>query len=1209
MKQVYHLTILLLLVVAAWTNKSEAQSNPIISNYIGSTRFPFRRVAKKLPGASTWISKETSSKEGQARYPTQIDFSDVLLDKSFGTNGTVRTEVSGNDSMSCVAKSAVIQRDGKILVAGYAYSGSIHFFVVFRYLSDGTVDTTFGTDGFALTGFDNGVGNDVANSVALQADGKIIVAGSSSNNGQGSTFAVARYDTDGTLDTTFGTKGTVRTQVNGIYGNNDAGSAVAVQRDGKIVVAGTSNGSFALARYNSDGTLDNTFGSGGTVSSTYHGSDGTGDFGRSLVIQLDGKIVVAGSAYTFMDGGNTFAVARIDTDGVLDDTFAEFGSVKLPLFGYGPNALGESVALGSDGRLYVAGLFNNDDGQGNEFALYRLRADGSLDSTFGTDGFVGNKIDGGNAGDDEGMSVTVLEDGKVMIGGFSKSTSGFAFAACRYDSTGVVDSTFGTSGSMRINIYGGSGADDEASSLIIQPDGKFVMAGYSVVDTSQLIAIARCDSNGSLDDSFNQTGTTKTATPGGFGDDRATGLAIQPDGKIVVAGGSGQKFAVARYNSDGSLDSQFGNGGKAKVSISGGYGNDAGESVAIQSDGKIVVAGHTSNGSKGEFAVARFNPNGTLDNSFGTSGTAMAQINGSDGTSDFAVSVAVQSDGKIVLGGYTHNSDGYEIALARFNTDGTLDGGFGTSGTAKASVNGGNGNDYAYSLAVTPGGKIIVAGQCILGSGAAFAVACFESTGTLDDSFGTNGTIKTSINGSDGTSDYVKSIGLLPDGKFVIVGIAHSSLGYRFAAARYNASGVPDSTFGNAGTVMLSKNGADSTDDFAISAAIQVDGKVLIGGFSQQGTLFSFAAARLNYDGSPDLTFCPAGVVRSSIGGGLGTVDLARSIAIQRNGKIILAGSSILSGHGDFALLRYLPGSTEFASALHASYVDTGSATFRGIVYPSNNPAQIKFLYGTKSNIYADSTIASPSTAFGDTTTLVEASLSGLPPSTTYYYRLSCLGSSSGTLFVSDEQSVRTLDPTPAPPLLIAPEGTSGVPRKTVLTWHSSMYASRYTIQIGRDSSFSSVDFDTLLTDTTFKLNNPLSATTKYYWHVNASDTSGTSPFSTAGSFITGIGLDAVEEADGIPKEYALYQNYPNPFNPSTMIRFDLKETSTVTLDIYNVLGQKVEELRYGMLNPGTYEKSVSMFRFTSGVYFYRITASRNDGGRFISVKKFELLK
>ena len=395
----------------------------------------------------------------------------------------------------------------------------------------------------------------------------------------------------GNLDPTFGIGGRVTTGFSGFV----QGRAMRIQPDGKIVVAGVAGVfpviDFALTRYNTDGSLDLTFGSGGKVTTDLGSIDGA----SALAIQPNGKIIAAG--FTFVGSNSTFALARYNGDGSLDSTFGSGGKVITEL---GSSSQIRAVAIQSDSKIVVAGLFFNIVGYGY-FALARYGSDGVLDPSFGSGGVVtiffsprANRI----------HDMALTSDSKIVVAGVFDGGSVIQnFALARYKQDGSPDTAFGVGGTQSTDFFG---IFDEAEAMAIQPDGKIVAAGYAVRTGINLdFALARYATDGSLDPSFGSGG--KVITDLGA-DDLIFGLALQPDGKIVAVGESGMgntDFAVVRYNSDGSIDTGFGVTGRVSTDFSGGA--DSALDVAIQSDGKIVAAGF-SNGAGGQvFALAGYN--------------------------------------------------------------------------------------------------------------------------------------------------------------------------------------------------------------------------------------------------------------------------------------------------------------------------------------------------------------------------------------------------------------------------------------------------------------------------------------------------------------------------------------------------------------------------------------------------------------------------
>ncbi len=335
--------------------------------------------------------------------------------------------------------------------------------------------------------------------------------------------------------------------------------------------------------------------------------------------------------------------------GTLDTTFGNGGKVTTEFFHRSnPIASAVATAITPNGKIVVAGTSYND------FALARYNADGTLDTSFNGYGKLTTDFGGY---DDEGNSVALQSDGKIVVAGFSNNGINNDFALARYNANGTLDTSFDGDGKLTTD-FGGS--IDEGNSVAVQSDGKIIVAGSSYNGTNTYFALARYNANGTLDTSFDSDG--KLTTTFGASDDYGYSVALQSDDKIVVVGdsvnGTGYDFAVARYNANGTLDTSFDGDGKLTTDFGGSY--DYGRSVAVQSDGKIVVAGDSTNGTGYDFAVARYNANGTLDTSFDGDGKLTTAF----GASDYrGLSVAVQSNGKIVVAGASNNGTNYDFAL------------------------------------------------------------------------------------------------------------------------------------------------------------------------------------------------------------------------------------------------------------------------------------------------------------------------------------------------------------------------------------------------------------------------------------------------------------------------------------------------------------------------------------------------------------------
>jgi uncharacterized delta-60 repeat protein len=389
---------------------------------------------------------------------------------------------------------------------------------------------------------------------------------------------------------------------------------------------------------------------------------------------------------------------------------------------------------------------------------------GTLDPTFGTGGTVTTFFGGDGLNGDEAHSVVVQTNGKLVVAGYTTNLDDTTdFALARYNSNGTLDSTFGTSGKVKTNF----GDFDYVGALALQSDGKIVAAGMTRVNFSPDFAVARYNSNGTLDSTFGVGG--KVITDFG-GPAQAFAAGVQANGKILVAGyahlAEGWDVALVRYNSNGTLDTTFGAGGK-KTTPFGVPSVAQASGLSIQKDGKIVIAGLTIVNNVSNFALARYNTNGTLDSTFGTGGKEVTDF----GADDRAFSVTLQADGKIVAAGMA----GTNFALARYNTNGTLDATFGSGGKVITDF---GGNDVALGVAVRTDGKVVAVGR-----GSGFALARYNSDGTLDTAFGSGGKTTTHFVGS--VIDQAFAVAIQPDGKAVVVGSADINLVSQFRVARY----------------------------------------------------------------------------------------------------------------------------------------------------------------------------------------------------------------------------------------------------------------------------------------------------------------------------------------------------------------------------------------------------------------------------------------
>jgi uncharacterized delta-60 repeat protein len=423
----------------------------------------------------------------------------------------------------------------------------------------------------------------------------------------------------------------------------------------------------------------------------------------------------------------------------------------------------------------------------------------------------------------------------------------------RISLVGELDPTFGHVGKVTTDL---GSTLDEIRGMAVQPDGKIVVVGEAWPERQPKFTLARYHSDGSLDEDFGDAGTVVTSI---FDEswDRGSPHAIllQPDGKIVIGGGSKSPdyahgiFALLRYTPDGSLDRDFGHDGIVQTALyeeSYSSSDDEIYALALQPDGKIVAAGSTGTYPP-DVGVARYNPDGSLDETFGDGGKVVTDFGGDD---DGAYAVGVQDDGKIVVGGYTSAEGGiefYDFALVRYNEDGTLDKDFGDGGWLRTDLDYGQ-QDEAHSMVIHPDGKITLGGPSVVGAQFCGASACWK---------------------------------------------------FGYGLVQYNPDGSLDEDFGHAGIV---------TRDFTVSAGNYAlvrlpNGQLATGGYSGQA---NFSLALYNADGTLDESFGKEGVVITSFGE---YQDQAYAIALQPDGKLLLAGTAVVDTedilNGDFAIARY----------------------------------------------------------------------------------------------------------------------------------------------------------------------------------------------------------------------------------------------------------------------------------------------------------------
>ena len=675
-----------------------------------------------------------------------------------------------NDAVNCAA----LLPDGKILVGGNFYMvNNQSRNVLARLNADGTLDPTFTSGAYGGPVY----------AIVRQPDGKIIIGGWFSSVSGISRNRIARLNADGSLDTSFD-PGT---------GMNNIVWSVALQSDGKVLTSGiftSVNGTprYCIARLNTNGSLDTSFDPGtGT----------TGNLIDNVAVQPDGKILISGG-FSFYNGTARKCIARLNTDGSLDNTFNP---------GVGPNGAIYSMAIQTDGKVVIGGTFQTYSGTARS-GLARVNADGTLDLTFNPGTGVGTSAQAIKA-------LAIATNGKVQAGGSFTTFNGIARSrVLRVNSDGLLDTSFDP----------GAGANEVVNDLVLQPDGKAVIVGnFGEYGGVFMNRYARIEANGALDASF---------SPGsGVNGGRVWRTVLQPDGKVLLAGefrrvNNVPRERIARMNADGSLDLSFDPGTGANEGVS---------AIALQPDGKVLIGGtFTAVNGIARNRVARLNADGSLDAGFDP-GT---------GPDAGVFDMVVQPDGKVLIcGGFAAVSGSTRYYLARLNTTGALDASF-DAGLNSATVGSG------AAVALQPDGKVLLAGGSTVGR-----VKRFTGSGAADNTFSASETGM-----ADNSNSWLTSIDPQPDGKVLVAGYFNMFNNQtRAGLVRLTATGSLDASFnagwildycsdvlaqpdgkvlvcGTGGIHQFSSNGTyDGTLGSAVygplqSMALQPDGRVIIAG-------------------------------------------------------------------------------------------------------------------------------------------------------------------------------------------------------------------------------------------------------------------------------------------------------------------------------------------------------------------------------------------
>jgi uncharacterized delta-60 repeat protein len=839
-----------------------------------------------------------------------------------------------------------------------------------RLLSAGDLDPTFGAGGLVTTDFP-GSAADRPRQIALQADGKLLEVAWHSGFGVGEpTLSVTRFNTDGSLDTGFGEQGI---RLIDFPGRGEFFGSIALAPGGKIAVATWSffpttdilgeDSDVSVALLNSDGSFDTNFDSDGMkVFDVGQAAGGlsaakTSDVVFDVAVGPDGKIVTAGGVT--INKQTRVALTRLNLDGSLDTTFGTGGVVTTPWANYSGGA--NSVAVDDQGRILALAQTGIPGTNGRvtdyDFGVGRYNPDGSLDTTFDGDGFAITKF---STASDTPTSIEVAPDGKIVAaGGTPGPANNGDIAVARFNDDGSPDTSFDGDGMVTVGLTGRTSTGgvvptkETAVGLAVQSDGAILLSGQNTSGAGVTFVgetfLLRLDPAGTLDSGFGDNGKVVSADL-----DEGAGVAVSPDdGAIFLGGvmttplGGFEDFAASRYDSAGNLDTSYGNSGVAVADFIGsGFSQAAG--AAVQADGKIVVGGLTivSNANLRDLAFARYNPNGSLDPSFGNGGLVQVDL-GTPGVNTERVSaLAIDAGGRIVFAGNITDPDTQKdkILVGRLNPDGSLDSSFASGGVLIVGAFGGNAtsNDTARDVLVQADGRIVVVGDYSPAAGnREFAALRLEDNGDFDATFGPGGSgmFHTPVGGADSQAN---AIVLVPDQfargeDLVLAGRALVGGNNQFALVRLDRGGTLDPLFGASGSVTTAMGSSNAS---ANDVALDAQGYLVAGGYARvtsptnQGD--NFALARFAPDGTLDAGFGTGGKVLTDF---TLSTDQINSLLVLPDRSVVAAGSALApepptaSGSlSNFALAKYTA-----AGALDPSFGNGGKVTtdFAPGVFPS----------------------------------------------------------------------------------------------------------------------------------------------------------------------------------------------------------------------------------------------------------------------------------
>lgn len=750
----------------------------------------------------------------------------------FGMNGIAHTLQSHTTSLN-----AVTEHNGKIIAVGYYLGSSKKDFLVARFNANGTPDATFGVNGVVVFDITNNDKDDEALAVKVVSDGRILVGGVSDGYG-----TLIKLNTNGTLYTSFGNSGKIIKSTlystieeiliapNGtiyalgksfedvnivirhlaVHAYTNSGAAVesfgengafhndgfgiwhdtavrgVLQHNGKIVVATTEPGiqiydNWVLTRLTTSGEVDVTFGTDGRVID----SEVSKAYVQDIELDEEGSIFVGGFIELDSEWPSTAVVKKFEPDGGFDEFFSMTGSALH--LGAGEGALAHAIALSDNGKIYLAGSKKNGIDK-KDFLVAAFESDGEEDEDFGVHI---DRIPTTTAG--ELKSLIRLSDGSLIACGNASGMDQQYGVVLKYKSNGSLDNAFNGTGYAFTRLV----MDGSTHSIVMQPDGKILVAGSFLNERTSGVALARFESNGQPDLTFGTYGYVHKPIS-----ERAnwiTSLYVYPDGKILAGGNhnhgtSGDDYLIMKFNADGSIDGDFGTDGFVTKHV-GAYGkHNRLNYITVDQEGRILIAGEANylGGSYGDATIMRLLSNGDNDPDFGNNGVLQVPLYV---TNDSFRDIAITNDGSIYALGSSASGE-VKTTVAKITPEGVLDESFDTDGLSSVRYN--DMDTQGIELIVQPDGKLVL-GCVYRPDGSSFEDNIFLyrmlPSGVVDASFGENGIAHLTIPSSKDVR--LRGLVLSNDGVFSAAGIYVSTAaptGNHFYMATFNSNGTQSQT-------------------------------------------------------------------------------------------------------------------------------------------------------------------------------------------------------------------------------------------------------------------------------------------------------------------------------------------------------------------------------------------------------------------------------